>query len=83
LGDDRRSLGAARMEAPCPKRKLLTQAVADAMAAVERLKADYESVKIRDADAGRMLDALAEHRSAGRSAQRALDQHVAQHGCKT
>jgi uncharacterized protein YciW len=66
----------------CEERQLLAQRITDAIAIIDRLHTDYESVKAqRTTNADELRVAVTRARAIGRAALRAIVRHVECHGC--
>ena len=66
----------------CPERKALSRNVADAISGVYAARGHYEkAMQIRKPDAGALQNALTQARNTQRAADRALREHIEQHGC--
>lgn len=68
---------------PCPERSTLSKAVADAVTVTYRAKGKYDMANEKQADnVGQLGDVLSKATAAERAAERALQEHIEQHGCE-
>jgi hypothetical protein len=71
------------VEERCPERSRLSRPVVDAIAEVYRAKAAHDTAKQKRADNEHELAiALRKARDAERAAERALGEHIMEHGCE-
>jgi hypothetical protein len=72
------------MEERCPDRLTLSQDLSAAIATVYGIRREHEVAKVRKApNTGALLVALSQAREAQRRGERAVREHIKQHGCKT